>query len=295
MTAGLSEAIYDVLSTILEEGDEILIPDPVWVNYLNVPKLFGAKPISYDLLEANEYQVDIEEIKSKITNKTKAIVLITPNNPTGGVLSKKVLESIAEIAIKNDLIVISDEVYERIIFGEEEHISIASLNGMKERTITLNGFSKAYSMTGWRLGYVATSEELIPEINKIHQPIATCAPSFVQAAGVVALRDEKDEVENMIKEYKKRRDYVVKEINQIDGISCLCPKGSFYIFINIKELGKTSEEVASYLLDEAKVAMVPGNVFGKNGEGYIRMSFANSYENLVEACERLKDAIKKLN
>ncbi len=294
VSVGLTEAVYDVLCSILNEGDEILIPDPVWINYMNVPKLLGAVPVSYHLREENDYQIDLDEIRGAITPKTKALVIISPNNPTGGVLSEKVLKELAEIASYHNLLVLADEVYERLIFDDEKHISIASLPGMKERTITLNGFSKAYSMTGWRLGYAAAPESLIAVLNKIHQHNTTCATSFVQKAAVAALRDEKDEVNEMVREYQRRRDYAVDAINKIEGISCRCPKGAFYIFINIKKLGKSSAEIAEYLLNESKLAFVPGDVFGPEGEGYLRMSFANSYENIVKGCERLEKAIQKL-
>ncbi len=294
ITVGLSEAIFDVLTVIMDEGDEILVPDPVWINYVNVPGLLGAESVSYNLLEENGYQPDPDEMERKITDRTKAIVLISPNNPTGSILGKESLEKIAGLAKKNDLFVLADEVYERLIYDDEKHISIASLPGMMERTVTLNGFSKAYSMTGWRLGYAAAPASLVREVNKIHQHNVICAPSFVQKAAVTALRDEKDEVDNMIKEYKRRRDYAVSAINQIDGISCLCPKGAFYIFVNISELGKTAQEVADYLIETEKIALVPGSVFGSNGEHYLRMSFANSYENIVEGCRRLKNGVEKL-
>lgn len=294
VTVGLSEAVYAVLCSILNEGDEILVPDPVWINYVNVPKLLGAVPVTYHLLEENDYQIDLEEIRSKITDKTKAMVIITPNNPTGGVLAKETLEELAKIAKEHDITVIADEVYERLIYDGEQHVSIASLPGMKERTVTLNGFSKAYSMTGWRLGYAAAPEELIKTLNKLHQHATTCATSFVQKAAVTAIYEEKDEVNDMVKEYQRRRDYAADAINQIDGLSCKCPKGAFYIFINVKELGKSSAEIASYLLEEAGLAFVPGDVFGPEGEGYLRMSFANSYDNIVEGCEKLKAAIEAL-
>ena len=294
VTAGLSEAVFAVLATILEEGDEILVPDPVWLNYINVPNMLNAVPVTYELKEENGYQLDLDEIRSKITAKTRAIVIVTPNNPTGGVLSLETLQGLAAIAIEHDLLVISDEVYERLIYDGEKHISIASLPGMKERTFTMNGMSKAYSMTGWRLGYVAAPEDYIPAINKFHQHNTTCAVSFGQSAAVVALRDEGEEVNEMVKEYQRRRDYAVKAINEIDGLSCLCPKGAFYIFINCKALGKKSAELADYLLENAKIALVPGDVFGPGGEGYLRMSFANSYENIVEGCSRLKEAVAAL-
>lgn len=293
VTVGLSEAIFDLLCTILNEGDEILVPDPVWMNYVNVPRLLGAVPVSYHLKEENGYQLDLDEIREKITEKTQAIVLVTPNNPTGSVLSREVLAGLAETAIEKDLLVLADEVYERLIYDGTEHVSIASLPGMKERTFTLNGMSKAYSMTGWRIGYVAGPEEYIIAMNKVHQHNVTCAPSFVQKASITALRDESDEVKNMVAEYQRRRNYAVEAINQIEGLSCSCPKGAFYIFINAKQLQMKSLELADYLLEEAGIALVSGDVFGDSGEGYLRMSFANSYENIVEGCRRMKEAIEK--
>ena len=294
VTTGLSEAVFDLLCTILDEGDELLIPDPVWMNYLNVPKLLGAVPVSYELREENGFQLDLKEIREKITDKTKALLIVTPNNPTGGVLSEETLKGLAQIAIEKDILVIADEVYERLIYDGETHISIASLPGMQERTFTMNGFSKTYSMTGWRIGYVAAPKEYIIATNKLHQHNTTCAPSFGQRAAIAALRNEHGEVEKMVEEYKRRRDYAVEAINSIPGLSCLSPKGAFYIFINCKKLGKTSAELAQYLLENAKIAMVPGDVFGPGGEGYLRMSFANSYENIVEGCRRLKEAVEEL-
>ncbi len=294
VTVGLSEAVFDVLCAILDEGDEILVPDPAWLNYHNVPRLLGAVPITYSLKEENGYQIDMQELRGKVTDRTKAVVIITPNNPTGGVLAQDTLRQLAELACAKDLLVISDEVYERLIYDGEKHLSIASLPGMKARTFTMNGLSKAYSMTGWRIGYVAASEAMINVLNKIHQHNTTCAPSFVQTASVVALRDEKNEVNDMVAEYQRRRDYAVSAINSIEGLSCVCPKGAFYIFINCKQLGKTSAQLAAYLLEEAKIALVPGDVFGPGGEGYLRMSFANSYENIVEGCKRLKEAVERL-
>lgn len=294
VTVGLSEAIFDLLCTILDEGDEILVPDPVWMNYVNVPRLLGAVPVSYQLKEENDYQMDPEEIRGKITDRTKAMVIVTPNNPTGSILSEGILKELAQIAMENDILVIADEVYERLVYDGEKHISIASLPGMKERTFTLNGMSKAYSMTGWRLGYVAAPEAFVPVMNKIHQHNVTCAPSFVQKASIAALRGETDEVEKMVAEYQRRRDYAVKKINEIPGLSCRCPKGAFYIFINAKELGLSSAQLADYLLEEAMIALVPGDVFGASGEGYLRMSFANSYENIAEGLERMEAAVAKL-
>lgn len=294
VTVGLSEAVFAVLATILEEGDEILVPDPVWLNYINVPNLLGAKAVTYGLTEETGFQMDLEEVKAKITSKTRAIVIITPNNPTGGVLSEDVLKELADIAISNDLMVISDEVYERLVYDGAKHISIASLPGMKERTFTMNGMSKAYAMDGWRLGYVGAPEEYILAMNKFHQHNTTCAPNFVQVAAIAALTQEGDEVKEMVKEYQRRRDYAVKAINEIPGLHCECPKGAFYIFINCKSLNMKSADLSAYLLEEAKIALVPGDVFGPGGEGYLRMSFANSYENVVEGCAQLKKAVELL-
>ncbi len=294
VTVGLSEAVFAVLATILEEGDEILVPDPVWLNYINVPNLLGAKAVTYGLTEETGFQMNLEEVKAKITSKTRAIVIITPNNPTGGVLSEDVLKELAEIAVSNDLMVISDEVYERLVYDGAKHISIASLPGMKERTFTMNGMSKAYAMDGWRLGYVAAPEEYILAMNKFHQHNTTCAPNFVQVAAIAALNEEGDEVKEMVKEYQRRRDYAVKAINEIPGLHCECPKGAFYIFINCKSLNMKSADLSAYLLEEAKIALVPGDVFGPGGEGYLRMSFANSYENVVEGCAQLKKAVEQL-
>lgn len=294
VTVGLSEAVFAVLATILEEGDEILVPDPVWLNYINVPSLLGARAVTYGLTEESGFQMDLKEVRAKITPKTRAIVIITPNNPTGGVLSEDVLQELAEIAISNDLMVISDEVYERLIYDGAKHISIASLPGMKERTFTMNGMSKAYAMDGWRLGYVAAPEEYILAMNKFHQHNTTCAPNFVQVAAIAALTQEGDEVKEMVKEYQRRRDYAVKAINEIPGLHCECPKGAFYIFINCKSLNMKSADLSAYLLEEAKIALVPGDVFGPGGEGYLRMSFANSYENVVAGCAQLKKAVALL-
>ena len=294
VTVGLSEAVFAVLATILEEGDEILVPDPVWLNYINVPNLLGAKAVAYGLTEETGFQMDLEEVKAKITPKTRAIVIITPNNPTGGVLSEDVLRELSEIAVQNDLMVISDEVYERLVYDGAKHISIASLPGMKERTFTMNGMSKAYAMDGWRLGYVAAPEEYILAMNKFHQHNTTCAPNFVQAAAIAALNEEGEEVNEMVKEYQRRRDHAVKAISEIPGLHCECPKGAFYIFINCKSLNMRSADLAAYLLENAKIALVPGNVFGPGGEGYLRMSFANSYENVVEGCTQLKKAVALL-
>lgn len=294
VTIGVGEGTYAAMAAFLNPGDEVLVPDPVWLNYIHVPHFFDAVPVSYKLREENDYQIDLGEVESLITGKTRMLVINTPGNPTGTVQSLETLEGLAAIAKKHNLIVVADEIYEKLVYGGEKHISIASLPGMKERTITLNGFSKCYSMTGWRLGFVAAPKEFIQAMVRNHQYINTCAASFVQEAGITALEKAEPDVQAMVKEYARRRDYAVAAINAIDGLSCKTPGGAFYIFINVKSLGRTSEEIANYLLEEAKIAAVPGSAFGPQGEGYIRLSYACSYERIVEGMERLKAAVAKL-
>ena len=294
VTIGVGEGTSAAVAAFTEPGDEILVPDPVWLNYIHVPHFFGAVPVSYKLREENDYQIDLDEIEGLITSKTRMLVINTPGNPIGVVQSRETLEKLAEIAKKHDLIVVSDEIYEKLVYDGAKHVSIAALPGMKERTITLNGFSKCYSMTGWRLGYVAAPVEFIKAMVRVHAYINTCAPSFVQEAGITALEKAEPDVQEMVKEYQRRRDYTVSAINAIDGLSCKTPGGAFYIFVNIKELGKTSAEMADYLLDTAKIAAVPGSAFGPQGEGYIRLSYACSYERIVEAMDRLKKAVEAL-
>ena len=294
VTIGVGEGTYAAVAAFTEPGDEILVPDPVWLNYIHVPHFFGAVPVSYKLREENDYQIDLDQIESLITPKTKMLVINTPGNPTGVVQSYETLEKLADIAKKHNLIVVSDEIYEKLVYDGAKHVSIAALPGMKERTITLNGFSKCYSMTGWRLGYVAAPVEFIKAMVRVHAYINTCAPSFVQEAGITALEKAEPDVQEMVKEYQRRRDYTVSAINAIDGLSCKTPGGAFYIFFNIKSLGRSSAEVADYILEHAKVAAVPGSAFGPEGEGYIRLSYACSYERIVEAMERIKKAIAQL-
>ena len=294
VTVGVGEATYASMAAFLEEGDEVLVPNPVWLNYIHVPSSLGATPVTYSLKEENDYQIDFEELESKITEKTKMIVVVNPSNPTGGIFSRKTLEKLSEIAIRNDLLVVSDEIYSQLVYDGAEHVSIASIPGMKERTITLGGFSKAYSMTGWRLGYMCAPAGIISACVRVHQYTITCASSFVQDAAIVALNECADDVEAMRQEYQRRKDFMVKALNDIDGISCNNPQGAFYIFVNVKSLGMTSMEVAEYLLEHAKVALVPGSAFGSEGEGYLRISYACCYEDLQEAAKRIREAVAEL-
>lgn len=292
ITAGASESIYDSYSLILEEDDEILLPNPCWPNYVNAAHIMGAVPVRYSLAEENDFQIDFDELEGLVTEKTKAIVIINPSNPIGSMFTLETLEKLADFAKKKDILVISDEIYEKIIYGNKNHISIASLDGMKERTITINGFSKTYSMTGFRLAYVAAPEEFIRVLNIIHQHNTSCATSFVQHGGITALKEGGDASEEMVKEYKRRRDYIVEKVNSIEGLSLNAPDGAFYAFINIKGLGVSSEEFCNYLLDEECVAIVPGTVFGSAGEGFVRFSYASSYEDIVEGLNRMEKASK---
>ena len=292
ITAGASESIYDSYSLILEEDDEILLPNPCWPNYVNAAHIMGAVPVRYSLAEENDFQIDFDELEGLVTEKTKAIVIINPSNPIGSMFTLETLEKLADFAKKKDILVISDEIYEKIIYGNKKHISIASLDGMKERTITINGFSKTYSMTGFRLAYVAAPEEFIRVLNIIHQHNTSCATSFVQHGGITALKEGGDASEEMVKEYKRRRDYIVEKVNSIEGLSLNAPDGAFYAFINIKGLGVSSEEFCNYLLDEECVAIVPGTVFGSAGEVFVRFSYASSYEDIVEGLNRMEKACK---
>ena len=292
ITAGATESIYDSYSLILEEGDEILLPNPCWPNYVNAAHIMGAVPVRYSLAEENDFQIDFDELEGLVTEKTKAIVIINPSNPIGSMFTLETLEKLADFAKKKDILVISDEIYEKIIYGNKKHISIASLDGMKERTITINGFSKTYSMTGFRLAYVAAPEKFIRVLNIIHQHNTSCATSFVQHGGITALKEGGDASEGMVKEYKRRRDYIVEKVNSIEGLSLNAPDGAFYAFINIKGLGISSEEFCNYLLDEECVAIVPGTVFGSAGEGFVRFSYASSYEDIVEGLNRMEKACK---
>ena len=292
ITAGASESIYDSYSLILEEDDEILLPNPCWPNYVNAAYIMGAVPVRYSLAEENDFQIDFDELEGLVTEKTKAIVIINPSNPIGSMFTLETLEKLADFAKKKDILVISDEIYEKIIYGNKKHVSMASLDGMKERTITINGFSKTYSMTGFRLAYIAAPEEFIRVLNIIHQHNTSCATSFVQHGGITALKEGGDASEEMVKEYKRRRDYIVEKVNSIEGLSLNAPDGAFYAFINIKGLGISSEEFCNYLLDEECVAIVPGTVFGSAGEGFVRFSYASSYEDIVEGLNRMEKACK---
>lgn len=292
VSAGAKQILYEAILATVNPGDEVLIPDPWWVSYVPMVQLAQGKPVFVPTHEDNEFRLIPESIKEKITDKTKLIIINSPNNPTGAMLSRSDLKKIADICIENDIIAISDEIYEKLIYDGNEQVSIGSFDGMKDLTITVNGFSKAYSMTGWRLGYAAAPIEIIKSMNKIQAHSVSCATSFVQSAGVAALKGGDQEINEMVSEFKKRRDFLVKRANEIEGVSCITPKGAFYAFVNISKHSNNSIEFSNWLLEKGRVAAVPGAAFGECGEGFIRMSYATSMENISEGLDRLEDALK---
>ncbi len=292
VTVGGSEAIDIALRAMLDPGDEVLIPQPSYVSYEPCTVLAGGKPVIIDLKAENEFRLTAQEIEDAVTDKTKILILPFPNNPTGAIMEKEDLESIAKVIEKHDLFVISDEIYAELTY-KGHHTSIANIPGMQERTILINGFSKAYAMTGWRLGYVCGPEEIIAQMLKIHQYAIMCAPTTSQYAAVEALRAGDGDIEVMRSSYDQRRRYLLNAFKEL-GIDCFEPFGAFYVFPCIKEFGMTSDEFATKLLMEEKLAVVPGTAFGACGEGYLRISYAYSLENLKIAMERIERFVRKL-
>jgi aspartate/methionine/tyrosine aminotransferase len=294
VTVGANEAVLITMVALLNPGDEVLIPDPCWLHYFYCAQMAGAVPVSVPMREENEFKPDIEDFRERITPRTRMVVVNTPNNPTGAVYSLDVLEELAQLAQEKDLFVLSDEIYEQMIYAGDRHFSIGGFPGMRERTVTVNGFSKIYSMTGWRLGYTAAPRNLTEAMIRIHQYITVCATSFAQWGAIEALNGPQDEAEMMVREFDRRRKLVYAALMEMPGIEVVEPKGAFYIFPNIKSLGKSPEELSWYLLDQAKIAVVPGTALGDYGAYHIRISYANSYENLEVAMERMRDALKKI-
>lgn len=292
VTVGGSEAIDIGLRAIINAGDEVIIPQPSYVSYEPCAILADAKPVIINLKVENEFRLTPDELLNAITDKTKVLILPYPNNPTGAIMEKDDLEKIAKIIIEKDILVMSDEIYSALTY-KDKHVSIASIEGMKERTILINGFSKAYAMTGWRLGYACGPKDIIKQMTKIHQFAIMCAPTTSQYAAIEALKHGDEDVENMRKSYNQRRRYLMHEFKEM-GLECFEPFGAFYVFPCIKEFGMTSEEFATRFLKEEKVAVVPGTAFGDCGEGYLRISYAYSIDNLKLAIGRLKHFITKL-
>ena len=293
VTVGGSEGIDIALRAMLNPGDEVLLPQPSYVSYEPCTILASGVPVIIDLKEENGFKLTAEQILEKITDKTKILILPFPNNPTGSILSYKELEEIAKVCIEKDLFVLSDEIYCELTYAGD-HASIIQVPGMKERTILINGFSKSYAMTGWRLGYACGPEKIIEQMTKIHQFCIMCAPTTSQYAAVIALRDGDEAVAKMRESYNQRRRYVLSRLNDM-GLTCFEPEGAFYVFPSIKRFGIRSEEFATRLLMEEKVAVVPGTAFGDSGEGYLRISYAYSINQLKEALGRIKNFVKRLD
>jgi aminotransferase len=285
ITVGVSEGLDLACRAILDPDDEVIMPDPHYVAYDSCVILAGGKPIFVPTSEKNNFEISAADIEAQINDKTKAIMLGYPANPTGAVMPRDKLEQVAEVARRHNLLIISDEIYASLVYGVE-HTCIATLPRMKESTILLGGFSKAYAMTGWRLGYAAASKEVIEAMFKIHQYSIMCAPTMAQVAAIEALTSGEDDVANMVEDYNRRRLFMVKGLNKI-GLHCFEPKGAFYAFPSIKSTGMTSEEFAEKLLMEEKVAVVPGTAFGQCGEGYVRCCYATSLEDIEEALSRM--------
>ena len=292
VTVGGSEAIDIGLRALVNPGDEVIIPQPSYVSYEPCAVLAGAKPVVINLKSENSFRLTAEELKEAISPNTKVLILPFPNNPTGAIMERGDLEEIAKVIIDNDIYVMSDEIYAELTY-KGEHVSIASLEGMKERTILINGFSKAYAMTGWRLGYVCAPENIIKQMTKIHQFAIMCAPTTSQYAAVEALKNGDGDVEEMRIAYNQRRRFLVNAFKEM-GLSCFEPFGAFYVFPCIKEFNMTSEEFATRFLEEEKVAVVPGTAFGESGEGFVRISYAYSLENLKIAVDRLMNFVERL-
>jgi aspartate aminotransferase len=295
---GGKPVMFHMMTAVLDPGDEIIVPNPGYPIYESVPNFIGAKVVHLPLLEEKGYNFDVDKLESLITEKTKMIIVNSPQNPTGGVLNREAIARIAELAVKHDLWVLSDEIYDKIIY-DTEHISPVSFPGMAERTVILNGCSKAFAMTGWRLGWAVIKNPVMLEaLERVETNAETSAATMNQIAGIAAVSGPMDDVEMMKEEYRKRRDLLVSLVNEIPGMSCHSPEGAFYLFVNVKpileKLGVDCEEFADRILKEARVLILPGTSFGSLGEGYIRFSYVSSEENIKKGCERIKEFINKI-
>ncbi len=293
VTVGGSEAIDLAVRTLVNPGDEVLIPEPSFVCYVPITQMAGGVPITITTKAENKFKLTAEEVESHITDKTKMLILPFPNNPTGGVMRKEDLEAVAQVCIKHDLVVLSDEIYSELTYGKEKHVSIASIPGMKERTIVINGFSKSYAMTGWRLGYAVGPNEIITPMTKLHQFGIMSAPTMSQYAAIEALENGDEDIVTMREQYDMRRRLIVDGLNKL-GLTCFEPEGAFYVFPSIKSTGLTSQEFCEKLIYSKRVAVVPGDAFGECGEGYVRISYCYSTQHIIEALERIGDFLKEL-
>ena len=294
VTPGAKPIIFFSILACVEPGDEVMYPNPGFPIYESMINFVGAKPVPMPLKEENDFRIDNEDTAKKITKKTKMIILNSPENPTGGVLSKDNLEAIADrIKGRDDVFVLSDEVYSQMPY-EGKHLSIASLPNMKDKTILLDGFSKTYAMTGWRLGYAAMRKDLAQKVTQLMINSNSCTCAFTQMAGVEALRGPQTESKKMVEEFRRRREVIVSGLNSIEGITCKKPQGAFYVFPNVKSFGMESKKLSDLILQKAGVAVLSGTAFGAYGEGYLRLSFANSVENIQKAIKRISDVVKTL-
>ncbi|MEE9256434.1 MAG: pyridoxal phosphate-dependent aminotransferase [bacterium] len=285
--------LYYTIMAFAGPGDEVIYPDPGFPVYESVALYAGAKPVPLPILEEKNFRFSADDLRSRVTDRTRLLILNYPHNPTGGTLTREDLEMIAGIAIENDIVVLSDEVYAHMLF-EGEHVSLGTLPGMRERTIMLETFSKTYAMTGWRLGFVAAPAEIADKLTQLITNSVSCVPPFIQMAGAKAILDDQSESEAMMADFKRRRDLFISGLNEIPGISCLSPGGAFYAFPNVSEVPMGAEEFSDYLLDEMGVATLPGSAFGVHADNHLRMCFANSVENLEKALDRIGSAVAKL-
>jgi aspartate/methionine/tyrosine aminotransferase len=294
ITPGGKPIMFYAMMATVDEGDEVIYPNPGFPIYESVINFLGAKPVALPLREEKEFRFDLADLEARITKKSRMLIINTPQNPTGGILTREDVEGIAELALKNNLIVFSDEIYSRMTYDGFEHTSILEFPGMKERTIMLDGFSKTYAMTGWRLGYGVMPAATASLVAKLQTNCTSCTSAFTQVAGIEALEGTQEPAEEMIEEFRRRRDVIVDGLNQIPGIRCHRPQGAFYVFPNIEGTGYSSQRMADYLLNDAGVACLSGTAFGQFGEGYIRFSYANSIANIEKALDRISTAVSKL-
>ena len=293
ITIGGSEALYLAMASALDPGDEVLLPDPGFMVYSSQAHLVGARPLPYALRIENGFYPDLDEMEAMVTPRTRVLILNSPGNPTGQLFPREVLEGLAALAERHNLVVISDEVYDSIVYDGREAISFATLPGMRDRTVTVNSFSKTYAMTGWRLGYAVAHPAMIQGMMKVHQIAVACAPTMLQSGALAALEGSQSFIGEMVEEYQQRRDLVTDLLNRVPGFRCIKPEGAFYAFPDIRGTGMSSFDLCEFLLEEAKVGCVPGNVFGARGEGHVRVSYATSRERLREAGERMARALSR--
>ena len=294
VTPGANIVIFYAINCLVDPGEEIIFPDPGFPTYSAAVKMCNASPVRIPLLESNEFRMNPDDIEKSITKKTKMIIINSPQNPTGSVMTKDEIKATYEIAEKHDLFLYSDEIYSKLIYDNNKYSSPSIFDKCKDRTILADGFSKAYAMTGWRLGSVVGPSDIIEKMQLLLETTSSCVPPFIQKAGIEAIDGDQTFHEYMHNEYRKRRDLIVRELNSIESINCVMPGGAFYVFINIKKTNMTSEQFCDYILEDANVAILPGTSFGRFGEGYVRMCYAVKQELIVDAVERIRNSVKKL-